>query len=93
MLALRLHVDPGDERVRLAAAKDGDADALTWLVRRWTPGVYRFVFRMLNNEEDARDITQETFTRAIRNLNRYDIKRPFSTWVYRIARNACIDKM
>lgn len=48
---------------------------------------------MLGTEQDARDITQETLARALKNLATYQSERPFSPWIYRIARNACIDDL
>lgn len=54
--------------------------------------MYRFCHRMLHNEEDARDAAQDTLVKAIRNLHRYDEERKFSTWVFGIARNTCIDE-
>lgn len=48
---------------------------------------------MLHSEQDARDISQETLTRALKSLHRYDLGRSFTTWVFRIARNACIDHL
>ena len=71
----------------------GDPGARNWLVSHYTPPVYRFCLRMLRNEEDARDLTQESLLRALRALDRYDPERSFSTWVLRIARNACIDSI
>jgi RNA polymerase sigma-70 factor (ECF subfamily) len=47
---------------------------------------------MLTNDEDARDVAQDTLVRALRNLHRFEDGRPFSTWVFGIARNACIDE-
>ena len=47
---------------------------------------------MLANPEDAHDATQDTLVKVLRNLNRYDPKRSFSTWVFGIARNTCIDE-
>ena len=53
LLALRLHEGTDDEPARILAARDGDADARTWIVDRWTPPVWRFCRRMLLNDEDA----------------------------------------
>lgn len=47
---------------------------------------------MLTNDEDARDAAQETLVKVLRNLHRYDPNRKFSTWVFGIARNTCIDE-
>ena len=46
---------------------------------------------MLRNEQDARDVAQDTLIKVIKNLHRYDINRKFSTWVFGIARNTAID--
>lgn len=73
-------------------AQRGDPAALTALVQALSPGILRFSLRMTRSEEEARDITQETFLRMIKSLDRYDASWSFSTWVYRIARNLCIDK-
>lgn len=73
-------------------ARRGDESALTTVIREMTPGIYRFTLRMTRSEEEARDITQETFLKMMRNLDRYDPTFNFNTWVYRIARNLCIDR-
>lgn len=92
ILALRLHNGRDDEPGRIAKARDGDEAAQAWIVRTWTPPVYRFSMRMLRNEEDARDAAQDTLVKVLRNLHRYDPTRSFKTWVFGIARNTCIDE-
>ena len=92
ILALRLHDGLDDEPARIALARDGDEASRAWLVRRWTPPVYRFSLRMLHNEEDAHDAAQDTLIKVLRNLHRYDPSRSFRTWVFGIARNTCIDE-
>lgn len=92
LLALRLHEGTEDEPARILAARDGDAAARAWIVERWTPPVWRFCRRMLMNDEDAGDAAQETLVKVLRNLDRYDTNRSFSTWVFGIARNTCIDE-
>ena len=62
------------------------------MIQRNTPSVYRFCARMLRDDEDARDAAQNTLVKVIRNLHRYDPERKFSTWVFGIARNTCIDE-
>lgn len=76
----------------ITLARNGNPTALTELIRALSPGIFRFAQRMTRSEEEARDITQETFLRMIKNLDRYDPTWPFTTWVYRIARNLCIDR-
>ncbi|MFT4627623.1 MAG: RNA polymerase sigma-70 factor (ECF subfamily) [Myxococcota bacterium] len=92
LLALRLHDGRDDEPARVLAAREGDSAASSWLVERWTPAIYRFSRRMLGNDEDARDATQDTMVKVLRNLHRYDPTRPFSSWAFGIARNTCIDE-
>jgi len=92
LLALRLHEGNEDEPARILAARDGDISAQQWLVQRWTGPVFRFSRRMLANDEDARDAAQDTLVKVLRNLHRYDPNRAFSTWVFGIARNTCIDE-
>ncbi len=87
-----MHEGTDDESSQILAARAGDPLAKSWLVQRWTSPVYRFCRRMLNNDEDARDAAQETLVKTLRNLHRYDPNRAFSTWVFGIARNTCIDE-
>jgi RNA polymerase sigma-70 factor (ECF subfamily) len=54
-------------------------------------GLLRFVSSRVRDPHAARDLVQEVYAKAYRNRERYDDKRPFSTWIYTIARNACVD--
>lgn len=92
LLALRLHDGRDDDPERIAAARNGDPAAREWLVRRWSEPVFRFSVRMLGNEQDARDVAQETLVKVLRSLEQYDPTRSFPTWVFGIARNTCIDE-
>ena len=76
----------------MAAAINGDTEARDWIVARFSPVVYRYAYRMMRNEQDARDATQDTLVKALRNIHRYDSRWRFSTWVVGIARNTCIDE-
>lgn len=90
--ALRLHATHDDEPTFIALAADGDVEAREWLVRRWTPSMYRFALRMLSDDQEARDAAQDTMIKVLRHLDRYDQTRSFGTWVFGIARNTCIDE-
>lgn len=83
---------PDDEARWIARAADGDAAGRAWVVHRWTTPLYRFALRMLGDEQDAHDAAQDTLVKVLRALPSYDPARPFSTWVYGIARNTCIDQ-
>lgn len=50
-------------------------------------------YRMLSNRQEAEDVVQDTFLRVYKNLDRYDDTLKFSTWIYRIATNLCIDRL
>jgi RNA polymerase sigma-70 factor, ECF subfamily len=73
------------------AAQGGDPDAFATLVRAAQRPVYGLCLRLLGNEAEASEVTQEAFLRAWQNLSRYDLQRPFDLWVLAIARNLCLD--
>ena len=80
--------------IRLARlAQNGDQEAFAELIERYKDKIYRLGYRMLGNQQEAEDITQETFLRVHMNLEKYDGKHKFSTWIFRIGTNLCIDRM
>jgi len=72
-------------------ARSGDSDAFRQLVEQHSRAVFRLAFRMTGNEEDAEDVVQETFLRAYKQLDKYEARSSFSTWLYRIASNYSLD--
>lgn len=80
-----------DEIKYIKRAAAGDADAFEQLVVLYQPQVYRLAYRMTNHPEDAADLTQEIFLKAWTNLEKFEFKSAFSTWLYRLASNLCID--
>jgi RNA polymerase sigma-70 factor (ECF subfamily) len=81
----------GSERSLVDASRAGDRSAFDRLVERHQRDVYRLCYRYLANHEDANDLVQETFLRAWRSLGRFRGDSAFSTWLYRIAVNACLN--
>lgn len=75
----------------VARARAGDSDGFRLLVERHSRNVFRLAYRMTGNENDAEDIVQETFLRAYKQLNRYESRSTFGTWLYRIAANCSLD--
>ncbi len=73
----------------------GDRLAIEVLIRRYQNYVYRLCYLVMRNEQDAEDMTQETFIRAFRALPRFEIRKgtSFEAWLYRIAVNACRSRM
>jgi len=82
-----------DDRELVGASREGDESAFAELVRRHQAGVRRCAARILNDQEEARDIAQLAFVKAWENLARYDASWSFSTWLYRIATNLAIDAL
>lgn len=79
------------ELVRLC--QGGDMTAFEQLFHRHQDRVYSVASRMMNNPEDALDMTQEIFLRAYQKINKFNFSAAFSTWLYRLATNLCIDEL
>ncbi|MDQ3491427.1 MAG: sigma-70 family RNA polymerase sigma factor [Acidobacteriota bacterium] len=71
----------------------GREDGFEELVRRYQRPITGYVFRMLGDYDSSLDVTQEVFIKVYNSLERYSSEYKFSTWLYRIARNAAIDHM
>jgi len=85
--------NPVDDQTIVRSCLQGDERAFAELVSRYNAAIYRLAWRMLRNEEEARDVVQEVFLRVYRALASYDQNRKFSTWILRIATNLCIDRL
>jgi RNA polymerase sigma factor (sigma-70 family) len=71
----------------LEAAKRGDQEALAQIIRMTQGDVYTLALRLVGNPEDALDVTQETYLRALRGLSKFRGDSAFSTWLYRVTAN------
>jgi RNA polymerase sigma-70 factor (ECF subfamily) len=80
-----------DDREYVRRALEGDDRAFAVLVRRYERGLFNLAYRMVHDAEQARDLTQEIFVRVHRALGRYDPIYPFTSWIYRVGSNLCID--
>jgi RNA polymerase sigma-70 factor (ECF subfamily) len=74
-------------------SRGGDRRAFAELVDLYKDKIFHLAFRMLGNRQEAEDAVQETFLRVFMNLERYDEAQKFSTWIFRIATNLCIDRL
>lgn len=74
-------------------AKLGNRHAFAELIAMYQSKIYQLCYRMLGNRQEAEDAVQETFLRVHLNLNRYHNDYKFSTWIFRIATNYCIDRL
>ena len=88
---MEIFVTEDPERLQLEHARNGDLDAFSDLVERYSARVYGVCFSYLGNRQDAEDCAQETFVKAFRALGDYQFLSSFYTWVYRIAANTCMD--
>ena len=82
-----------DERKIIERVLAGDNDAFGELVERYQTKVYNLALRMTGNEVDAEDMAQETFLRAWRSLPAFQFESAFSTWLFRLTHNICIDHL
>jgi RNA polymerase sigma-70 factor, ECF subfamily len=80
-----------DRNLALRAGK-GDAAAFGALYDRYVAAVYRYVYYRVRNDMDAEDLVSDVFMRALRAIPRYEPRVAFLAWLYRIARNAVIDR-
>jgi RNA polymerase sigma-70 factor (ECF subfamily) len=85
-------IDPGAEADLIRASQLGDGKAMDELVRAHQSRVYSFAMRMCRNVEDAKDILQDTFLGMVRSIRDFRQESRFTTWLYRIASNACLKK-
>ncbi len=79
------------EQELVAAARKGDADAFEELVRANQKWVYNLALRLTGSPEDALDLSQEAFLNAWRALGSFQGGSSFSTWLYRLTSNVCLD--
>ena len=77
----------------MLAFKAGDARAFEQLVRRHRGAVFNFLLRLSGQRQRAEDLLQETWLKVLRGAATYEARAKFTTWVYTIARNLCMDAL
>ena len=77
----------------LKRCQHGDKAAFRWVVQSYQRLVFSLALKMLCDEEESKDIVQETFIRVWQNLDSYEPGRPFITWLYTIATRLCLDRL
>ncbi len=80
-----------DENILIAAIKNGDTRAYAQLVDRYKDLVYTLALRMLKHREEAEEVAQDTFIKVFKSLDKFKGDSKFSTWIYRVAYNTCLD--
>src|SRR6478752_7680431 len=84
-------MDVTDAGAVLARARQGDSEAFRALIEQHSRRAFQLAYRMTGNEQDAEDVVQEAFIRAYRQLNRFEARAHFSTWLHRIVANCSVD--
>ena len=86
-------MNPTTDRNLTILAAQGDQEAFGKLVRRHQSAIFNVAYRMLGNDRDAEEATQEAFIRAYRAFGSFDSERPFLPWLKRIATNVCLNQI
>jgi len=81
-----------DNRI-ISSCLKGEVDSFEAIVRKYQTGILSMAWSILGNGEDAKDVAQETFFRAFRNLRSFDHTRDFRTWLHAIAYHTCLDQI
>ena len=82
-----------DVRPIVKRARAGDREAFGQLVKSYHRRVYITAYRMMGNHDDANDVVQEAFVRAMRGLGSFDMRSDFFTWLYRVVINVALNQL
>lgn len=91
--AVELVMSTADDRTLVDACLGGEKAAFDVLVERHRRQVYHVCYRFVGNHEDASDLAQDAFLRAYRALHTFKGRSAFSTWLYRVAVNTCLNRV
>jgi len=83
-------VDGGDDTTLIQRVQQGESEAFDQLVRRHMRRAYAVAYRVVQHREDAEDLVQEGFMAALRNIDRFELGRPFAPWLHRIIVNRAL---
>ena len=80
-----------ETRILIDLAQQGDEQAFLKINKMYKDSIYRYIRSIINNNEDAEDILQETFYKAFKSIARFNLQYSFYKWILKIASNTCID--
>jgi len=86
-------VAPDPDAVLMLLVKQGDTGAFTMLVDRYKQPVLNLAYRMLRDATEAEDLAQGVFVQVFKSACRYEVSSKFSTWLFTIARNLCLNEI
>ena len=87
----RRQLSGADESALIRRAQEGDPEAFEALVRMYDQNVLRLALQVVRSQEEARDLYQEAFLKVYRSLRYFRLESRFSTWLYRVVMNVCLD--
>ncbi len=82
-----------DDQKCIEAILNGDANAYSLLVNRYKDLVFTLALRMMKHREEAEEVAQDSFIKAYRSLEKFKGDSKFSTWMYRVTYNTCLDRL
>ena len=85
-------VEPTEDAALAVRASRGDVSAFGKLYDKHVDSIYRYVYYRVRDDAEAEDLTSDVFMRALKAISRYEPRQAFLAWLYRIARNAVIDR-
>lgn len=88
-----MNLREADDRELVTLALEGREDAYRELLRRFRRPIFSLIYRMVRDQELAEDLAQESFVKAFNNLDSYNPKYKFSSWLFKIANNHAIDHL
>lgn len=86
-------MEPFNDQLYIKLILEGDTNAFSALVSRYKDFVFTLSLRMLRNREEAEEVSQDTFIKVFRSLNSFKKESKFSTWLYKITYNTCLDRV
>lgn len=82
-----------DDQIIINQILEGNTNAFAVLVDRYKDLVFTLAMRMVKNREEAEEVSQDTFIKVFKSLEKFQGKSKFSTWIYKIAYNTCLDRL
>jgi RNA polymerase sigma-70 factor (ECF subfamily) len=82
-----------NEQLLIERSKNGDVSAFEMLIEAYQKKVFNLAYRIIGNYDDANDLAQEAFIRIFRSISGFRGQSSFSTWIYRITTNVCLDEI
>src|SRR5271157_2096253 len=86
-------ISEADERSLIRRAQEGDRSAFDTLIRLYDKNVLRLALQVVGSPEEARDLYQEAFLKVYRSIRHFRSEAKFSTWLYRVVMNVCLDQL